>query len=317
MRNSLQRFWKSITNNWTMKLLALALAALTFFIIQGKTGIEIPYDIPLQAKFEEKGIAILQQEPRTVRVTFRGSQEDLARIEQRRLQAIVRPKGGSISGVEQVPIGPGIVEGVPSGVRVVKVEPNVASLHFDRETEKQVEVEPPKVIGTPLVGNAQIEYEPQVVTIRGPMRRIESQTSLSTEPVDVTDRVASFSTEVAVLPPSGSWVPEIEPSEITVHVTIVTESKVNEWTNVAVLVVGPPGQADSLQIDPSRVNVTVKGRSEELENLTQDSITVFVDVTGVEPRGSYVLPVLVHLPPGMDVTAGVSPESVNVIFEAP
>ena len=65
------------------------------------------------------------------------------------------------------------------------------------------------------------------------------------------------------------------------------------------------------------VGLFLEGGTEELESLTDGAITVFVDITGVEARGSYVLPVLVHLPPGIDVSASVDPETVDVIFENP
>jgi len=317
VRDSIRRIGEFFLNNWGMKILALLLAALSFFGIRGKTGVEIPYDIPLEVKFGEKGIAILELETRTARVTFQGSQEDLRRIEQRDLKAVIRPEAQSIAGAEQVQIKPGNIVGVPAGVRVGRIEPESVSLIFDREAEIEVAVAEPRTIGVPLIGRAQLEYEPRTVTLRGPKRRIEDQHILATEPVDVSGRMVSFSKQVRVLPPSDTWVPDIEPAEITVRVNIVTESITREWTNVMIMAVAPPGHRPAVSFDPPHVAVSLHGRSEILESLTGDAVTVFVDYHELDPSRSYELPVQVHLPAGIDVRAKVEPDTVTIVFQNP
>lgn len=315
MRISFRRIGAAILNDWGLKLLALALAVLAFFVIQGKTGIEIPYEIPLEVKFEEPGIAILEQEIRVVRVTFRGSQEDLRRLDQQTLKAVVWLKVGLAVGSEDVRILPGNIEGVGTGVRVVAIQPESVSLTFDREAKVMMAVAKPRTIGTPLSGQVELEYEPQTVTIRGPMRRLQGQTTLAVEPVDVDGRVASFSKKVKVLPPSDAWVSEIEPPTILVRVNIVTESVIRHWTNVAVMAMAPVGMESRLRLEPSGVNLSLEGGAEDVEGLADENIMVFVNLCGVEPSGAYELPVQVHLPAGIDVSAIIDPETIKAAFD--
>jgi len=315
VRISFRRIGAAILNDWGLKLLALALAVLAFFVIQGKTGIEIPYEIPLEVKFEEPGIAILEQEIRVVRVTFRGSQEDLRRLDQQTLKAVVWLKAGLAVGSEDVRILPGNIEGVGTGVRVVAIQPESVSLTFDREAKVMMAVAKPRTIGTPLSGQVELEYEPQTVTIRGPMRRLQGQTTLAVEPVDVDGRVASFSKKVKVLPPSDAWVSEIEPPTILVRVNIVTESVIRHWTNVAVMAMAPVGMESRLRLEPSGVNLSLEGGAEDVEGLADENIMVFVNLCGVEPSGAYELPVQVHLPAGIDVSAIIDPETIKVAFD--
>ena len=75
-----------LLNNWKLKILAVALATLSYYVIRGKTSIEVRYDVPLEIRVDE-GIAVLDQDPRTVQVTFRGSQEDLRKLDQTLLKA--------------------------------------------------------------------------------------------------------------------------------------------------------------------------------------------------------------------------------------
>jgi len=312
VRVSFRRLKNILLHNWWLKLMSAVLAALTFFVIRGKTGVEVPYEVPLEVRFDEKGIAILDQDIRKVRVNFRGSQEDLRRIEQQKLKAVVQPTVSNVAGSERVPITVRNITGVPGGVRAVSVRPETVALTFDREVSKEVPVSKPTTIGMPLVGKVSLDYEPKTVTIRGPKRRLEDQHRLPTEPVDVDGRVASFTKTVRVLPPGDAWVSEIEPSEITVSVDITTESVNRQWTNILVLAVLDPDTDLKVKFEPAQVNVSLEGPAEKLEDMAQESILVFVDTAGLESEGEYELPVRVHVPAGADLTSVVEPRTVRV-----
>jgi len=300
-----------VSKNWGLKLLAVLLAGLTYYAIRGATGFEVSYDIPLEVKVE-KGIAILDQDTRTVEVTFRGSQEDIRRLDQKQIKVVMWPRASDPAGSEKVSVRSRNVEGAP-GVRVVKIRPGSVTLTFDHETEKNVPVAKPKTVGVPLIGKVEIDYEPRSVSIRGPTRRLKDKNIVFTEPVDVEGRVESFSKRVRVLSPGDTWA-EIEPAEVSVSVNIVRESVSREWTNVAVVAVIEPGSAADVSFEPAVVNVSLHGRPKVLESVSGDSVMVFVDCVGLDPSASYELPVNVHLPTGVDVNTGVEPESVRVVF---
>ena len=318
MVNRFKRIRRIFRNNVGLKFLALVLATLTFYAIRGTTGYEVPYVIPLEVEVE-KGIAILDQDPMSVEVTFRGSQEDLRRLDQKQLKAVVRPKASSPAGSEAVVIRGRDVQGA-SGVRVVKIKPAVLQLKYDREIQKTVKVAKPKTIGTPLIGRAEIDYEPRTVLIRGPKRMLEDrQIVVETQPVDVDGRVESFSKQVRLLSPGGDmWVSQIEPAEVTVKVSIVTETVSREWTNVTVLAVLDHGGLTNMVFDPPAVDVSLHGRAEVVNGVRDDSVKVFVDCVGLRlsPAGKE-MPVNVHLPPGVDVTATLDPERVRVLLRTP
>ncbi|MBN2302245.1 MAG: YbbR-like domain-containing protein, partial [Lentisphaerae bacterium] len=206
--------WRQLSepllNNWKLKVLAFVLALMSFFAIQNEISFEAPYSIPIVVLVDQPGIAILDQNPMTADVTFRGSEEDLRRLDQRQIKAMVRLKVTYPSGSESVRIGPQNIEGI-SGVRVVNVQPSTVTLTFDHEEEKKVAVTRPTIIGTPFVGKVEIDCEPQTVTIRGPKLRLAEVNSVSTEPVDVEGRVESFSKQLRVLSPSDTWISHIKP----------------------------------------------------------------------------------------------------------
>jgi YbbR domain-containing protein len=295
-----------------LKLLATLLAILTYYTIRGATGFEVPYEIPVDVRVDQReGIAILDQDVRTVEVTFRGSQDDLRLLDPREIRAVVKPKAISADGAEEVTIKFRDVQGA-SGVRVVKIRPSTLTVRFDRQAEKKVSVIRPRIIGAPLVGKVELEYEPRFVTITGPKRRLDDKQAVVTEPVDVDGRVTSFSKQVKVLPPGDAWVSDVQPSTITVHVKIVTESTSRELERVPVLALMRPAEACGLEFEPTEVKVVLHGRAEALENLAPDSVKVFADTTDLEPGASYELPVNAHLPSGVDINADVEPRTVRV-----
>jgi YbbR domain-containing protein len=300
--------------NFGLKVLALVLATITFHAISGVTNFEVTFDVPVVVEVA-KGLAILDQDPRMVRVTCRGSREDLGRITAGDLQAVIQVAPTNASGSEQVLLRKENVIG-NRRARVVHIRPETVTVSFDHEVEKKFPVARPRTVGKPLVGKVEVDYEPRFVTIRGPDRRLKLK-EVFTEPVDVDGRVDSFTKKVRVL--SGDdWITDIEPSEITVRVNIVTESATRQLTNVTVMAVVRQDQSvQTLVIEPRMVKVSLHGGAEMLDGIPDAAVKAFVDCAGLERAATYELPVNVHYPASRDVNAIVEPETVKVTLGTP
>jgi len=105
--------------NKTMKVLSLLLAILTLHTIRGATKEEESFIVPIGPVLPDATLEVAEQDPRSVRVTLRGSREDLRRVDPKYLKATVHPKPGK---EETVSIRPRDIEG-RYGTRVVKIEP--------------------------------------------------------------------------------------------------------------------------------------------------------------------------------------------------
>ena len=297
--------------NWGLKILAVLLAMLSFYAIGNVTSEEKTFQIPVVAQLPA-GVAVHAQNPTTVNVTFRGSEENIRQLDETKILATVKLKGEEQEGTHNITLKPRDIDGA-SHVRVVNIQPNAVELTLDTEAEKEVAVTEPQIDGTPLLGSVTIEYEPQIVTVRGPSRRLKDETfvSVSTERIDVEGRVASFSRLTKVLRPH-EWVSSIEPAEVLVKVSVVTESVIREWTNVAVRVIVEPDCKKSFLLQPDVVNISLVGSSEILKNMGDDAVRVFVDCVGIDASVNYELPVEVHLPAQGDLNARADPEVINV-----
>jgi YbbR domain-containing protein len=306
---------KLITHNGKLKLLSLVLAVFTYYGIRGATSFEVRYDIPVDVQVEE-GIAILDQSPRSVKVTFRGAQGDLSRLDQKQIRAIVKAKATNPAGSEIVELSPGNVKGAV-GVRVAGIKPDRVALTFDREEVREFPVAKPAADGTPLIGRAEIDYTPTAVTVRGPHRQLEQlleqNVILETEPVNVDGRVKSFRTTARVLLPGEAWVSEIDPEEVTVQVSIVTETVSRTLTNIAVHALVNRIQGCHMRFEPAVVNVTLQGRAKVLDSIPVSSVMVFADCTGLDAASRASVPVSVHLPAGKEVATAIEPDRVDVV----
>ncbi len=300
-----------LAHNWRLKLLAVAAATLTFYAIRSVTRYGVEYDVPVVVEVAEEGIAVLNQDPTTVRVRFRGSQEDLLRLSQSEIKAVVRASASSADGAELVPLRPRDIEGAP-GVAVVKLDASEVRLTFDREGEKLVQVAKPEMSGTPLVGRAEVDFEPDMVVLRGPRRTIKDVKIVKTEPIDVEGRGTSFSRRAKVVPPGDGGVLQIEPSEIDVRVNIVTETISLPWTNLTVFAVMEHAADFEVTFDPPLVDVFLHGRAKVLNEISKSAVMAFVDCVGLDAPGVYRTPVRVHVPAGLDVNATVEPKAVAV-----
>ena len=125
-----------MVNNWRLKAIAAVLAVAAYYAIRGATSYEVVYEVPVTVRVEDSGVALLDQDPKSVQVTFRGSQEDLRRIDQKQLRVVMRPKATGPAGSERVALAPRDVEGA-AGTRVERIVPSTVALFFARQEEKE------------------------------------------------------------------------------------------------------------------------------------------------------------------------------------
>lgn len=305
-----------LLNNWMLKILAVIMGVISFYAIrQGAINFEVPYEVPVEVKVE-KGVAILDQNPRTVEVTFRGSQEDVRQLSMRQIKIVIQPQSGEYAGAEEkIILKPENVEGV-HGVRVAGIKPDQIQVILDREDEKKVPVAKPKSTGKPFTGTVEIEYEPKSVTLKGPRKRLQGVSILETEPVDVEGRLVSFAKNIAVLPPSDVPGLTISPPEIEARVNITTETATRSFTNIIVRALSSAGNIHNIQLDPSAVKVVIHGRKDLVNAISDQAISAFVDIRGVEKDANVVLPVNVYIKGGEALEVTVDPENIKVIISA-
>lgn len=302
-----------ITNNFGLKIVSILLAVASWFAIRETISFEVSIpDIPLQIQTGE-GWAVFQQSDRTVTATFRGSQDDIRLMDHKQIKAVVDLRANAVDGALEVTLTPQAIQGI-KGVRAVQVEPEQIRISLDHEMEKMVPVKG-RTAGKPFAGEVeQILCEPAVVRLRGPARQLQQTEWVYTEPVDVEGRIEGFTRRCRVLAPSDTWSPKIDPAEVQVGVVIAEKINSLEWKAVPVTAIGNPAAPVRADVTPARVNVTVMGTAEVLEDLKTVPPKAFVDCVDLDPSLIYDLPVYVYLPPGHNVSTAADPPYVRIVL---
>jgi len=305
---------EALLNNIRLKLLALVLAVASWYAIHETINFEVVIsNIPVEIKIAD-GWAVLRQSSDSARVTFRGSQENIRLIDNKQIKILVDLRTNSMTGSFDVRLQLDNIKGV-RGVRAGRIEPEIIQISTDRESEKAVPVKS-RLVGKPFAGEVEkTTCEPAFVLLRGPAQQLAQTEWVYTEPVDVEGRIESFVKRCRVLPPSNTWTPVIEPSEVKVNVQIAVKNDILELCNIPVEVVVRPSSAFKVETIPDQVNVVLTGKTEDLEEMKKTAPKVFVDCVDLDPSLTYDLPVLVFLPAGKNVTAVVDPSFAHVVFK--
>lgn len=311
MGNSLRWFLQRLRRHPGAKVLALTLATICWYAVRAVINYEtVVSDVPLSIRLDE-GWAIMDRSAKTVDITFRGAQEDIAELRRRQVQIDLDLRGQSFSNAAVFALKPEMVQ-APGSARPVLVRPETVTLRIDRQGEKFI---PVKADTQGALADGEVEHivcTPAAVRVYGPLQRLTELDVLHTAPIDLEGRRSSFKKlRVPVLAPSDTWVAQLNPADVAVEVFVAEHVLSREWREVPLGLLRRPGTLAELTAWPDKVQVTLRGRKELLDALGAQQLEVFVDCTQLKPGADYELPVRVLPPPGLEVVQ-VAPRTVKV-----
>lgn len=298
--------------NKRVKALSLLLAVITWYSVRDLTSFEVVVpEVQIEPVVRE-GMAVLEQSASRVDVTFRGSQDAIRSLEQRRIKAVINLRDLG-SGTEVVSIGRRDIEGA-RGVQVMQISPHTVQVTLDREDEKVVPVKGMHT-GKPLLGQVEsVACDPPSVRVWGSARKLASVDAVYTAPIDVDGRIQSFVRRAAVLSPAENWKARIDPPEVQVKIDIVQKPRERELKDVPVLAVLPPLSRASADVRPPQVNITIMGRPESVDATKDNDVKALVDCIGLKAPGEYDVAVYAHVPAEVDLATTVTPDRVHVVL---
>ncbi len=192
-----------ITNNWALKLAALAIA----FMLWGAVKAEVPERLPL-ADVPVRVVArdgdwelAAPPAPSTVEIVFSGPTRELMRIAVNRPEVLI-PVDDVSDSVETRVLNAGWVQlyGGMDNTRVEDIRPGSVTLRWDRVVSRIVPVSV-RVIGTPAAGyrlSGPIRVEPTGVRVNGGAARVSALDTLRLGPIDLSGWTATDSFPLGV-----------------------------------------------------------------------------------------------------------------------
>jgi YbbR domain-containing protein len=210
-----------LLRNAGTKLLALAIAAVTWFLLTGVRRERISernYRVPLSIVNVPRGTMVVSPLPDAVDVRVRGALTPLRTLDPARLEAVV-DLADATPGEKRYPLEPGDIN-VPSTVEVIGISPGEIRVVLDEIAEKKVPVVA-SVVGSPADGARMedVAVDPKNVHAVGPARVISALENLPTQPISLEGRPASFAeTTTLALPAPGVRVREGQAVSVQVRI---------------------------------------------------------------------------------------------------
>ena len=292
------------------KLGALVLALIAWYTIREIISFEkVVTEVPIDIRVDE-GRAIGDRSDHTVIVTMRGSKDSVWGLERDDVEVGVDVQGAAL-GTMIISLEPKHVK-APPGVRIVKVEPDRLYLSLDEEGQRSIPVKP-SVQGV-LPDGYEVEdmvCKPKSVQLFGSRQKLGEIDTVRTAPIDVEGRLQSFKSRAQIVPPSETWVARVDPEYVTVEVAITERSSNRELQDVRIRTLSDPEASVVVVLSETHVQLTLGGQSQILDDLNQQSVRAYVDCAELASGATNLVPVQVHVPPGVMVTR-VEPAEVIV-----
>lgn len=217
---------RNFGSNVGLAIFAFILSAVIIHVISERTGVEKEFTVPVKIVMNTKNTALSNFSPTEVKVSLKGSLEDLNVVDASLLRAeiVVRDDYASGQQITRRLYSTSIRNN--GKLRVEDITPNDIDIVFDKEARYRVPVELPALIGEPLQGGkASVSFigSKEVVVTGSELvlaRLVEGGLVFSTRPIDVTNRSNSFERDVELIVPPDLGIKLIEPKTVKVAVMI-------------------------------------------------------------------------------------------------
>ena len=189
-----------LRSNAGLKIIALALAACTWFFVKGITSdwrtIEA---VPLEVRVKP-GLTALKTSVSTVNVTVRGTREDVRQVSRQDLSALVDLTRDAHRGLIAVELTPKAVRH-SRRVQVTQIDPPEVTVNVDEMIERELPVQP-QFAGElpPGLAIERVITKPEKIEVKGPKTLLNGMSNVATLPIDVTGRRTSFRERVELTP---------------------------------------------------------------------------------------------------------------------
>jgi len=186
-----------LLDNLGLKLVSLALACVLWFVIAGEKSSEMGLEVPVELQNFPRELELTGDAVTQVEVRLRASPGIIQQVEKSDVAARIDLAGAS-EGERIIHLSADSIR-VPFGVTVVRINPSIITLNFERTLQKSVPVRP-RLTGRPSADHevAEVTADPAHVTVAGPKSRVQEIESAFTEPVSVEGASANASEAVGV-----------------------------------------------------------------------------------------------------------------------
>lgn len=290
----MQQLLKGLFGDLELKVIALVIGILLWFLASIERSHQIEIKIPTQISAPDSGYVLTSLIPDTVRVFFtaKGSRLIPIKIQPPRLTINLR---GKKSGFHYFTLERNNL--LPESNQDVKVEfiPRKIKVRLVRESKRYVDLWVP-IIGNPGDNYAISEIErPQKVLLIGAKDLLVGINQVYTETLSIEAAHGKIDTALTVLPPSRLISPK--PSRVPIIVNI---EECAETTFSYLPVIIDRKKTQFVTVSPERATIQIKGPKTKIRGLDQSKIEIKISIRKLT-SGEFQLPAQITLPSGLDL----------------
>jgi len=303
-------FLEQIISDWPAKILSVAAAILMFLFYRMSTMEERFFRVPLELNVNQE-YTPAENYPRSVRVTLRGSKNDIHLVMEEDIQAYLDLTPIKSEGVYRVPVE---IRKVRTALQIepleIKVEPLEVTLKIERKVTKTLEVVP-TLKGLPFHGYELVQYfiNPPAIKAEGPEGLISEIQKIYTEEIDLSEKRESFTQRVSLKRENDLTV--FPGGGVVEFRGIIQEAVIlKTFDPVDIITID---LAPDLRIDHSLPTGTIKCQGTQilLEKLKPEQFRLVVDCSEINTAGTYTLKTRPDVPTGIFVLQ-FEPQEVEI-----
>jgi YbbR domain-containing protein len=180
-----------VAHNWSLKIISLVLAALVWAAVSNQASSEIGLEVPLEYRNIPQQLEITGDMTTAVQVRLRGPSNVIKGIVAKDVATTI-DLSNMKPGEKIVALSPNNVQ-VPFGADVIRVNPSSVRFTLEPTLVKTVPIVP-TLLGEPAEGfeAGKVLISPGSVEAEGPESRMNALSSISTIPIRIDGRRASF-----------------------------------------------------------------------------------------------------------------------------
>lgn len=277
--------WSVIFKNFPLKLGALFLALLLWFHATTNQTYEYRFHYPLKIFNLPENLILAEKIPSFAEILIQGKGKQLIRLFFTKKNEIkidasdFRAKKINYQlSLEQIDLPK------EEGLAIKEiVHPKNLNLKIDYLVKKKVKVIPQVEIkiDPDYLQKEKIKIEPKEVTISGPRRFVRLINSISTGKKVFSNLKESLKEEISLISPEDYNV-KYFPEAVTLWVNVEKGVK-REFNNIFLDLVGIP-KGKKVEVEPEKINLTLLGEEDVIDNLNSEEIKVTLDLKGIEGR---------------------------------
>lgn len=282
-------------NNLALKIISIIIAVIVWFIVATSEQQEVSFYVPVKFKNEAEGLKAFT-DTNLISVLVKGPKISMKNFTFNDIKIEIDLSNFQ-SGEYLYRIKPTDVM-LPSGIHLIRVEPQDVRIMIDKLGKKTVKVIP-SFIGEVKDGYkiSSVTINPNFVTIFGTNKKIKVLESVETLPINISDLDKNIKQKIGIK--LNEIISDSKPKEVEVEIKVTENIITKNISNYGLTLhnLNPSFKIKSLS--PDKVDISIRGRSDRLNNL--EGLKLYVDLSSITKEGKYEFPISASKVEGIEV----------------